>query len=357
MKRPHLVHIIAVKNESFINIRASIILKYPKEDQLLPTDDKRVSAPLEAISFLRSNHFKLQVVLLNESSQEIFAKSYESDPFGNFNIKIGIDKKTSSTKAINLFEVGTLLGVEFLVGTVIPIEVKSPLKIVISDFDKTLVDTKYATTKEVYRSLTKPISEFPTVFKSVQIIKGFMSEGFHPFILSASPHFYENAIRDWLYQNEIYTAGIFLKDYRKVLSFIEDELGSKDLKIQAPYKLNHLLNILLMSGIPDELVLIGDNYETDALIYLTLSSILIDEINPWSLWNLVRKKECFELNRKQNTNLLNKLYQLKSLLSVHRSKGRDIQIKIYIRKKSAIDSLDIPIEFLRKKSEMIELYD
>ena len=196
---------------------------------------------------------------------------------------------------------------------------------------------------------------------SVEILHRYIRRGHHPFILSASPHFYEDAMRDWLYKNNIFSAGIFLKDYRHFFSFLDGELTTKDLKLQGLYKLNHLLDILLMTGIPDELVLMGDNFESDPTIYLTLTKILREDIDPWVIWNEIKEQDIFQLKKKQNSQFLNKIYQLDNLLTRKRkeNRGKKIGIKIYIRKRFKTDELQLSPIFEKQKKylEMIEMYD
>jgi hypothetical protein len=246
-------------------------------------------------------------------------------------------------------------------GTYIPLKIHEPKKIIICDFDKTLVDTKYSTTKELYRSLTRPLEAFPTVESSVEILHRFIRAGHHPFILSASPHFYEDAMRDWLYKNNIFSAGIFLKDYRQFFSFLEGELTAKDLKFQGLYKLNHLLDILLMTGVPDELVLMGDNFESDPIIYLTLAQILREDIDPWVIWNDIKEHDIFQLKKNQNSQFLNKIYQLDNMLTRQRKMypNKKPHIEIYIRKRFEKDELLVPDEYIQQKklSYLIQLYD
>jgi hypothetical protein len=184
----------------------------------------------------------------------------------------------------------------------------------------------------------------------VDLLKGYVGEGFHPFILSASPHFYEDAMRDWLYKNEIYTAGIFLKDYRQVFSLFKGELRPKDIKMQGLYKLNHLLDILLMTGVPDELILIGDNFEADPIIYLTLAKILKSGLDPWSIWKKMVKEKTFKISRKQNFLLLNKIFQLDNLIS-----DNQVNVKVYIRERKLNDEVILP-NWYEDLRPLIELF-
>ena len=114
--------------------------------------------------------------------------------------------------------------------------------------------------------------------------------------------------------HQIYTAGIFLKDYRQVFNLLETVLTLKDIKTQGIYKLGHLLDILLMVGIPDELVLMGDNFESDPLIYASVVSLLEGRSKPWDLWQKLKQYPSFRSTLKQEGLLLNKIYQIAETL-------------------------------------------
>ena len=216
MKRPYPVHFLALKTNEFISIRTSISLSdsnfhtwhHPEKYQFKP------SRPVKSISLLWAHEFMLKIRAYNHHHKEIFTKSYTSDSFGNFSFKIPIENKGTAIKSLQVFETSRLEGVELLLGTYLPTTLAAPKKIIISDLDKTLVDTRSSTPGDIYYSLTHPLESYPTVKKSMDIMMGYINNGFHPFIVSASPHFYENTIRDWLYRNGIYDASIFLKDYR-----------------------------------------------------------------------------------------------------------------------------------------------
>jgi hypothetical protein len=360
MKRPHLVHFLAIITDDSINIRASITMKENIISKKRDFDLKALTPhfPIQALRLLNAYEFTLKIVGTTKDQKEIYKKSFESDSFGNFNFKIPLTEERTKIEILQLFEVKKRPGLELHLGTYIPLRIYSPKKIIICDFDKTLVDTKYSTTKEVYRSLTRPLEEFPTIISSVNILKKSIHQGYHPFILSASPHFYEDAMRDWLYKNNIFSAGIFLKDYRHFFSFLEGDLTTKDLKSQGLYKLNHLLDILLMTGIPDELVLMGDNFESDPIIYLTLVKILTMDVDPWIIWNNIREEEVFQLKKKQNSQLLNKIFQLDNLINRKKKNnpGKKILIKIYIRKRFSSDQLIIASKY-QKKLELVNLFE
>jgi hypothetical protein len=341
--RPYIVHFLAIQNEHFLCFKASVSLKQEKSMLVQELEDFAPSFPLQNISLLSSRKFHLKLEFLNEKYEIFFSKFVESDSHGNFLSKIALQWPSESLKAINIYEVGLHDGLQYNLGSFLPLTLPRPFKLVICDFDKTLVDTRYHSTKELYYSLTKPVEYFPRIEHSIQILNHYIADQFHPFILSASPHFYENAIRDWLYQQKIYTAGIFLKDYRQVLSLGgEGALRPKDIKEQGFYKLNQLLNILLMTQIPSELVLMGDNFESDPIIYLLLSRILLEDRDAWSQWKRVKDMNSFSFTNRQISELINKFHQLRNLLN---QSGISPKITIHIRKNSIDDPVQVPNNF------------
>ena len=329
MKRPYLVNFLSISSNNQISIKATVTDSYTPLlrnneggfAQLKPT------SPIQSIGIMSSDEYRIKVVGLGIDQKEIFIREYDSDSFGNFDIKIPLFINEQKIKALQVYEVSYHNGLQLLLGTYIPYEINNPKRIIISDFDKTLLDTKFSTAKEVYNSLSKPLNTFPAVEGSIDLFNQFTDELYQPFILSASPHFYENAIRDWLYQNKIYAGNIFLKDYRNIFSFTEGVLTPKDMKNQGFYKLNQLVNILLMTGMPEKLVLMGDGFESDAFIYLCLRSILVDNVDPWNVWNRVKKEKAFRLTSKQHSQFLSKFYQLGELAK----QSSSIDMSIYIR--------------------------
>lgn len=294
-----------------------------KEIAIVPTK------PIQSLGLLSSNEFRLKIVGLNHKDQETMVRSFDSDSFGNFHFKMPQNESSDVIK-LKLFETKSHPGLELLIGNFIPTRIREPKKILITDFDKTLVDTRYSTMRELFQSLRNPIQHFPPVDSSIDLIKGFLKEDYQPFVVSASPHFYENAIRDWLYQRQIFTGNIFLKDYRNIFSFFEGDLSTKDLKSQGFYKLNTIVNILLMTGIPDDLVLVGDGFESDTIIYLTLAAVLIGRYDPWIIWNSIKREESFKLTNQQHFRFLSKFYQLKNMSDARSPSS----LKIYIRCKA-----------------------
>lgn len=356
MKRPYLVHFIAIESDDHINVRASVSLKEQRALALLIDKDitkYSPTAPLESLGLLSSNEFTLRLIGYNEHHEKVFTKNYDSDSLGNFDIKFIRSINQIRIHHIEVLEIKTSPGIQFNLGTFIPLKIDNPKKMIISDFDKTLVDTRYHTLKELMLSLRKPLSYFPSVQPSIDLFKDYIHQGYQPFILTASPHFYENAIRDWLYSNQIFTAGIFLKDYRKLFSLFEEDLTSRDIKSQVFYKLNHLVNILLMTGLPEELVLVGDGFESDTLIYLTITSLLKDNTDPWLVWNKLKQEQHFSLNTKQISRFLSKFYQLETLKEQMK---KPINIKIHIRCKDLNKKPTINLDFLDRHLDSVNFY-
>lgn len=356
MKRPHLINFTAIESNQQISIRTSISMSgnafsrpfQASSSQFVPT------TPIASIGLIRGSAFRIKIVA--KSQQNIaFIKEIDSDNFGNFFFKVPLPNNTS-IDSLQVYEIKFHTGVELLLGSFIPYKINDPKKLVISDFDKTLCETTYSTPKEMYLSVTKPLEYYPPIENSITRMRDYIADGFQPFILSASPHFYGAAIRDWLYQNKLYISDIFLKDYRRFFSFSQNDLYKKDFKAQGFYKLNQLVDILLMTGIPDELILMGDGFESDPLVYLTLSSILSEKLDPWLVWNTIKKEKEFKLNKKQDVKFLNKYYQLSSL-SDHK---KPTKIKIDIRcRKNSIDEISnkkFPFKFVEKQINQLDYY-
>ena len=360
MKRPQLVHFTGIESDEYIHIRASMSFSSQAKFHLLEEINQNLkeivpTKPIQSLGLLTSNVFRLKVIGLSSEDQETTIRSFESDSFGNFNFKIPQPENGKVAK-LRLYETKSHPGLDLLIGSFIPTKINLPKKILISDFDKTLVDTRYSTMKELYLSLRNPVSYFPAVDSSIELLKNIIKEEYQPFVVSASPHFYENAIRDWLYQHQIFTGNIFLKDYRNIFSFFEGDLSTKDLKTQGFYKLNTITNILLMTGIPDELVLMGDGFESDTLIYLTLAAIMVGQYDPWTLWNQVKKEESFRLTNQQHFRFLSKFYQLKNMSESHPKP----KLKIYIRcKPHMIDEWQkrvFNLDFANNLKHLVEFY-
>lgn len=358
MKRPYLVNFLAINSDNQIAIRTTVTDSYtPMIGE--SEDDRSVikaSSPIQSIGIMSSNEYKLKITGLDDHQNEIFIREYDSDSFGNFDIKIPSIINNSEIKILQVFEVSYHPGLQLNLGTFIPLVISNPKKLVISDFDKTLLDTKFSTAKEVYNSLRKPLDYFPPVEGSIELLKQFTDQAYQPFILSASPHFYEKAIRDWLYKNQIFAGSIFLKDYRNIFSFTEGVLTPKDMTNQGFYKLNQLVNILLMTGIPNHLVLMGDGFESDTFIYLCLKAILIDKADPWTIWNKIKKEKAFKLTSKQNAQFLSKFYQVGELIK----KVDNLEMSIYIRctqnNIEEVRNKEFNMNFIEKNKSSVEYY-
>lgn len=323
MNRPYLVNFSSIINDRQLNIRISLTMSVTQQYGKANPSEK----PIDSISLFSKEIFRVRIIGLNSNNVQILSREYDSDNYGNFQLKLSAFVGDQRIERLSIFETLTIPGVEFHLGGFLPLVIKMPKKILITDFDKTLVDTKYHTPREMYHSLNRPLNFFPTVESSVDKIKDYIAKDFQPFVLSASPHFYENAIRDWLYQHEIFASNIFLKDYRDFISIFEGRLSTKDLKIHGFYKLNKLIDILLMTGIPDELVLFGDGFESDPFIYLTLQELLDKKTDPWKLWKSLKNHSFFNLTNKQDSIFITKFYQLNEM-----AKNKDtMYLKIFIR--------------------------
>ncbi len=356
MRRPKLVHFTGIETDEYIHIRASMTYSSHGKFELNQNiKDFVPTKPIQSLGLLSSNEFRLKIVGLTQEDQESTIRYFDSDVFGNFNFKIPQTEGHKVAK-IKLFETRSHPGLELLIGSFIPTKIYRPKKILVTDFDKTLVDTRYSTMKEVILSLRNPIHYFPAVDSSIDLVKKLVQDEYRPFVVSASPHFYENAIRDWLYKHQIFTGNIFLKDYRSIFSFFEGDLYTKDLKSQGFYKLNTIVNILLMTGIPDDLVLIGDGFESDTIIYLTLAALLLGRYDPWTLWNHVKREESFRLTNHQHVRFLSKLYQLKNMSDAH-PRGK---LKIYIRcKQHMLENLEnrvFNLDFANNLKHLVQYY-
>jgi hypothetical protein len=360
MKRPKLVHFTSIESDEYINIRASLTYSAHGRFEFLGELNQNLkeivpTKPIQSLGLLSSNEFRLKVVGMSADDKENIIRSFDSDSFGNFNFKIP-QPEGSEVAKLKLYETKSHPGLELLLGNFIPTRIKTPKKILITDFDKTLVDTRYSTMKELYLSLRNPVNYFPPVDSSIELMKKFTDADYQPFVLSASPHFYENAIRDWLYQHQIFTSNIFLKDYRSIFSFFEGDLSTKDLKSQGFYKLNNIVNILLMTGIPDDLILIGDGFESDTIIYLTLAAVLVGRYDPWTLWNLIKREESFKLTNQQHFRFLSKFYQLKNMSDAH-PRGK---LKIFIRCKphmlEGLENRVFKLDFANNLKHLVQYY-
>lgn len=350
-KRPYLIHFIAILAEKRISVKIAIGTKdsgINDADALLPT-------ALDGLYMFNKSTYRIKLQAFSDDKL-IGSREYESDSFGSFNFKFPSSVNDKKITRLKVYEIGSNEGVEFMLGEFKPYEIHNPKKILISDFDKTIVDTRYSTPKELYYSLSRPVDHYPRIEKSYDMIQEFIKNSYQPFILSASPHFYENAISSWLKRNNIQDAPVFLKDYRNFVSFRSGVFSRKDFKEQGFYKLDQLVNILLMSTIPNELILMGDCFESDELIYLTLSAILLGRMDAWNIWDKLKHNKNFSLTGKQNSIFLSKLYKLNE-----KAKDAKPEIKIFIRYKeesqlASLKERSHPISTLNELKSLITYY-
>lgn len=324
MIRPYLVNFSAIISDEYLSIRASVT---DSETIINRPEESKINSPIQSVGLFSKENFRIKIIGLTAQNKTLFKREYDSDNYGRFEIKFSSQFSGESLEKLIVYETSKLEGMDIYLGSFLPLIINNPKKIIISDFDKTLVDTKYSTPTELYYSLNKPLNYFPSVLSSIEMLNEHIEQGFQPFILSASPHFYENSIRDWFYQNNIFISDIFLKDYRDFISIFDGKLTTKDLKKQGFYKLNQLIDILLMTRIPEELVLMGDGFESDPFIYLTLKKLLTPHNDPWKIWNTIKNHRIFNLTGRQDSQFITKFYLLNNL-----AKTSDLcKVSIHIR--------------------------
>lgn len=325
-------------------------------DQHNESKEASNNIPIQSIGLFSKNFFTVKFCFLNNKSQIILEREYQTNSYGKLDISLPKIINDQLIYSLKIFETSYFPGIDVYLGSFLPISIANPKRIVISDFDKTLVDTKYSTPKEMYYSLNKPLSYFPTVDPSVELLKDYIDDSYQPFILSASPHFYENAIRDWLYQNKIYASDIYLKDYRDFISLFEGNLATKDIKKQGFYKLNQLVDIILMTGIPEHLVLMGDGFESDIFIYLVLRELIYEKSDPWKLWKSIKNHQFFNLNSKQDSYFLTKFYRVSELSKLDHMKEIKIHIRATAKNIDKLKNTKFNHPFLNSKIKHIQFY-
>jgi hypothetical protein len=94
-----------------------------------------------------------------------------------------------------------------------------------------------------------------------------------------------------------------------------------------------------MCSLPDEIVLLGDDFESDPMIYLTLSQIITNTGEPFRLWQKIITNPSFKFSKKQKARLLSKIYEISSFLYDKKKQGYSLpKISIFIRKTKKIIS-------------------
>jgi hypothetical protein len=105
MKRPHLVHFLAIVTDDSINVKASITMR---ENPIFKTNEIEFGIPtptfpIQALRLLNAYQFTLKVVGLNKAHEEIYKKNFESDSFGNFNFKIPLTEERKKIEVLQLY--------------------------------------------------------------------------------------------------------------------------------------------------------------------------------------------------------------------------------------------------------------
>lgn len=339
IKRPELLSCIILKNPYYYSFR--IIVGIIKNNK----DKEKETTPWQNIGRASRQRLKLKIIAFKSDTSSIFQQEYWTNELGILELKIPTYKINENINYFKIYETSHHPGLSLILGNYIPHAIPENFKIVISDFDKTLVETKYSNPQEVYRSLSSPLSDFPTIKEGLRLFKSYIEQNAIPFIVSAGPHFYERPIKDWLYQQGILNNEVFLKDYKSILGPFSGQLTLKDITYHGFYKLQSILKILSMTHIPRELALIGDGFEADPYIYLTIEKLLTKSTDPWHLWNEIKKLPQFTQTNRQKTSLLDlffTIYEMKSKLSFTPI------VKIHIRLHSKIK--------IKEKSPIIEYF-
>lgn len=346
MRRPQFIQHLFIQTEQFLSVKCTITLRRIEKENDLP------HFPLEDMPLLRRQRFTLKLILRNENQDIISEHLFDTDSFGQAFFRIPLPPH-QRVHILQSYETSFSPGVDFLLGSHYPLEIKHPTKIVISDFDKTLVSTSYSSPLDIVTSLINPVDYFPPIEGGLELFKHYITQNYAPFVLSASPHFYESTIRDWLCSHGLITSGLFLKDYRQSFSISDGLLALKDLWVQGLYKLDQLLDLLIMTALPDEIVLLGDDHESDPMIYLTLAQILTTEAEPFRVWQKIIENKSFKLSQKQEARLLTKIYEISSFVYDRKKQGLSSPtLKIYIRRLGKKDK--IPVELLKSVEQKIQ---
>lgn len=320
---PKLQHFSAIARGKSLQLRGSVVSSREKNS------DREVmaEAPIQNLLALFAKKWRVKIECFSKSQNMLDCIEVDTDSFGLISHKISRTYGVEKVYSLRVYEISERHGIEYFMGGFLVQEISDHHRVVVCDFDKTLVHTRYHTAKEIYHSLNRPLHYFPTLTQGLNILHSHIEREFFPVILSSSPHFYEKAIRDWLYQHKVFAGHIVLKDYRSLFSYSEGFYSPKDLKHQGFHKLYQLLQLIKLVGVPKELSLIGDGFESDELIYLILSSVLKRTIEPWALWNYIKSMKAFSFTTKQSVIFLDLLYYI-----YEKSKGKKLEINIHIRR-------------------------
>ena len=100
MKRPQLIRFMAIENREKISVQASV--------NYLLRSQKEIPTPFESLPLLKSYRFEIKLVGLDIHHQVIFKKTYRSDRYGDFDIKI--NPPPSPIHSFQIFETSRLQG-------------------------------------------------------------------------------------------------------------------------------------------------------------------------------------------------------------------------------------------------------
>jgi len=310
-KKPILFQEIFLQRNNLIFLQGLISI----QDVNFSMDDFKT--PKDAFLSLTHKDFHLKITITDtdQKQQDFF---FQTSPYGDFSLKLPY---FSLCQSIDVFiqENDNYIFLE----KILPINLPSPLNFIFCDFDQTLIETKFKTLKELYRALKTSLNSFSTIYSSVELFRSYSH--YYSFILSASPYFFHDLIKNWLKNQDIFPNKILLKDFRKILS-LKEELSFKDFKDQAYYKISKILHIILLYGYPQNLVLIGDSIESDLLIYSIIKKILSFDSDHKILFDEIFST--IKLTTKQKTDLSEKILELSQWREVPK-----LKIEIFIRGK------------------------
>ena len=150
--RPELLKWVCIARDETMHILAEVDLEefhhsLWKKGQALASH----SSPWENFSFLPEKKFVLLVMGLSSNGNVIYKRFFYNHTNGRFQFQIPRNSNQGlSIHSLKVYEAGTKIGTYFYLGTYLPQILPKPSKVIITDFDKTLVETKYATTKKSF---------------------------------------------------------------------------------------------------------------------------------------------------------------------------------------------------------------
>jgi phosphatidate phosphatase APP1 len=329
----YLIEARAQITEDFFHCWGQVTSSKSAFEQMAMTENTSKLIPQDSLGLLKKKKFILFYYF--DSPQNDFTllsnNLIETDEYGLFNLTLPlVNFKNELPSWITLSQNANFQSENIL--KKIPVEkLHGPLKILISDFDKTLCETQFSSAKDLLKALKTPLINFKTIAQSLEILKKYQDQNFQSYILSASPHFFKGPMKQWAYQNKLVIHDFLLKDYRQILTFGENSLTLKDMKNQGLYKLNQIINLLTRNGAPSELVLMGDIVEADLLIYSLIACLLTTRYDPWNLWQEIRELDLFLFNETQDAMITRSFHWLAQEAEKLRQQNKTIEVQIYIR--------------------------